>query len=102
MQNRVSKYYIVGMYVGINFVTKKVISILFALALFSCHPVVNQPTSKSSASDSVELKKQEARVMGTGTLVHSLGAMNLSPMIPKRYMITFVSDNFPCFPYIGN
>ena len=81
MQNRVSKYYIVGMYVGINFVTKKVISILFALALFSCHPVVNQPTSKSSASDSVELKKQEARVMGTGTLVHSLGAMNLSPMI---------------------
>ena len=48
------------MYVGINFVTKKVISILFALALFSCHPVVNQPTSKSSASDSVELKKQEA------------------------------------------
>ena len=39
---------------------KKVISILFALALFSCRPVVNQPTSKSSASDSVELKKQEA------------------------------------------
>ena len=48
------------MYIGINFVTKKVISILFALALFSCRPVVNQPTSKSSASDSVELKKQEA------------------------------------------
>ena len=60
MQNRVSKYYIVGMYIGINFVTKKVISILFALALFSCRPVVNQPTSKSSASDSVELKRQEA------------------------------------------
>lgn len=48
------------MYIGINFVTKKVISILFALALFSCRPLVNQPTSKSSASDSVELKKQEA------------------------------------------
>ena len=39
---------------------KKVLTLLFALALFSCRPVVNQPTSKSSASDSVELKKQEA------------------------------------------
>ena len=39
---------------------KKVISILFALALFSCRPVVNQPTSESSASDSAGLKKQEA------------------------------------------
>ena len=48
------------MYIGINFVTKKVIFILFALALFSCRPVVNQPTLESSASDSVELKKQEA------------------------------------------
>ena len=48
------------MYIGINFVTKKVISILFALALVSCTPSSNQPTSKSSASDSVELKKQEA------------------------------------------
>ena len=48
------------MYVEINVVMKKVISILFALALFSCRPVVNQPTSKSSARDSVELKKQKA------------------------------------------
>ena len=39
---------------------KKVISILFALALVSCTPSSNQPTSESSASDSVELKKQEA------------------------------------------
>ena len=35
-------------------------SILFALSLFSCRPVVNQPTSESSASDSAGLKKQEA------------------------------------------
>ena len=39
---------------------KKVISILFALALVSCRPSSNQPASESSASDSVELKKQEA------------------------------------------
>ena len=39
---------------------KKVISILFALALFSCRPSSNQSASESSASDSVELKKQEA------------------------------------------
>ena len=38
----------------------KVISILFALALLSCRPSSNQPASESSASDSVELKKQEA------------------------------------------
>ena len=48
------------MYIGINFVTKKVISILFALALFSCRPSSNLSASESSASDSVELKKQEA------------------------------------------
>ena len=39
---------------------KKVISILFALALVSCRPSSNQPASESSASDSVELKKQDA------------------------------------------
>ena len=39
---------------------KKVLTLLFALALFSCRPVVNQPTSESSASDSAGLKKQEA------------------------------------------
>ena len=39
---------------------KKVLTLLFALTLFSCRPVVNQPTSESSASDSVELKKQDA------------------------------------------
>ena len=52
------------MYIGINFVTKKVISILFALALVSCTPSSNQPTSESSASDSVELKKQEVEPQG--------------------------------------
>ena len=35
-------------------------SILFALSLFSCRPSSNQSASESSASDSVELKKQEA------------------------------------------
>ena len=39
---------------------KKVISILFALALVSCTPSSYQSASESSASDSVELKKQEA------------------------------------------
>lgn len=39
---------------------KKIISILFALVLVSCRPSSNQSASESSASDSVELKKQEA------------------------------------------
>ena len=39
---------------------KKVIFILFALALVSCRPSSNQSASESSASDSVELKKQDA------------------------------------------
>ena len=39
---------------------KKVVTLLFALALFSCRPAENQSASESSASDSVELKKQEA------------------------------------------
>ena len=39
---------------------KKVIFILFALVLFSCRQSSNLPASESSASDSVELKKQEA------------------------------------------
>ena len=39
---------------------KKVIFILFALALVSCRPSSNQSASESSVSDSVELKKQDA------------------------------------------
>ena len=39
---------------------RKVIIFLFALSLFSCRPSSNLPASESSASDSVELKKQEA------------------------------------------
>ena len=39
---------------------KKIISILFALVLVSCRPSSNQSVSESSASDSAELKKQEA------------------------------------------
>lgn len=39
---------------------KKVIFILFVLALVSCRPSSNQSASESSASDSVELKKQDA------------------------------------------
>ena len=59
------------MYIGINFVTKKVISILFA-------------TSKSSASDSVELKKQEAwesvhRLDSVETLLAASGGMPVPP-----------------------
>ena len=39
----------------------KLLSILIAaLAIVSCRPSSNQPTSESSASDSVELKKQDA------------------------------------------
>ena len=39
---------------------KKVISILFALALVSCTPSSNKSAPETSTSDSVELKKQEA------------------------------------------
>ena len=47
----------------------KLLSILIAaLAIVSCRPSSNQPTSESSASDSVELKKQEAWESGERTL----------------------------------
>ena len=99
MQNRVSKYYIVGMYIGINFVTKKVISILFALALFSCRPVVNQPTSKSSASDSVELKKQEA-----WESAHRLDSMwnhREALLLRERTLSEYCPNSAECLQYKG-
>ena len=34
-----------------------------------------------------QIKFQSIRVMGTGTLVHSLGSMNLSPMIPEWFVL---------------
>ena len=39
---------------------KKIISILFALVLFSCRQSSNQSAPETSTSDSAELKKQEA------------------------------------------
>ena len=63
---------------------KKVLTLLFALALFSCRPVVNQPTSKSSARDSVELKKQKAwesthRLDSVEALLAASGGMPVPP-----------------------
>ena len=39
---------------------KPLFLLIAAFAIVSCRPSSNQPTSESSASDSVELKKQEA------------------------------------------
>ena len=95
MQNRVSKYYIVGMYIGINFVTKKVISILFALALVSCTPSSNQPTSESSASDSVELKKQEVEPQGRVPVPRPAKQRNnlsASPLVSGTVKLFYMSN----------
>ena len=95
MQNRVSKYYIVGMYIGINFVTKKVISILFALALVSCTPSSNQPTSESSASDSVELKKQEVEPQGRVPIPRPAKQRNnlsASPLVSGTVRLFYMSN----------
>lgn len=48
---------------------KKVIFILFALALVSCRPSSNQSASESSASDSVELKSRMHGNRHTGLTV---------------------------------
>lgn len=63
---------------------KKVISILFALVLISCRLSSNQSAPESSASDSVELKKQEAwesthRLDSVEALLAASGGMPVPP-----------------------
>ena len=87
------------MYIGINFVTKKVISILFALALFSCRPIVNQPTSKSSASDSVELKKQEA--WESAHRLDSMGNYREALLLRERTLSEYCPNSAECLQYKG-
>ena len=63
---------------------KKVISILFALALVSCTPSSNKSAPATSTSDSVELKKQEAwesthRLDSVEALLAASGGMPVPP-----------------------
>ena len=76
---------------------KKVLTLLFALALFSCRPVVNQPTSKSSASDSVELKKQEAWESG----LDSMGNHREALLLRERTLSEYCPNSAECLQYKG-
>ena len=78
---------------------KKVISILFALALFSCRPSSNQSASESSASDSVELKKQEA-----WESAHRLDSMGNHPealLLRERTLSENCPNSAECLQYKG-
>ena len=73
---------------------KKVLTLLFALALFSCRPVVNQPTSKSSASDSVELKKQEA--WESAHRLDSMGNHREALLLRERTLSEYCPNSAEC------
>ena len=78
---------------------KKVLTLLFALALFSCRPVVNQPTSKSSASDSVELKKQEA--WESAHRLDSMGNHREALLLRERTLSEYCPNSAECLQYKG-
>ena len=78
---------------------KKVLTFLFALALFSCRPVVNQPTSKSSASDSVELKKQEA--WESAHRLDSMGNYREALLLRERTLSEYCPNSAECLQYKG-
>ena len=78
---------------------KKVLTLLFALTLFSCRPVVNQPTSKSSASDSVELKKQEA--WESAHRLDSMGNHREALLLRERTLSEYCPNSAECLQYKG-
>ena len=78
---------------------KKVMSILFALSLFSCRPSSNLPASESSASDSVELKKQEA--WESAHRLDSMGNHREALLLRERTLSEYSPNSAECLQYKG-
>lgn len=78
---------------------KKVISILFALALVSCTPSSNQSASESSTSDSAELKKQEA--WESAHRLDSMGNHREALLLRERTLSEYCPNSAECLQYKG-
>ena len=78
---------------------KKVIFILFALALVSCRPSSNQSASESSASDSVELKKQDA--WESAHRLDSMGNHREALLLRERTLSENCPNSAECLQYKG-
>ncbi len=74
-------------------------SILFALSLFSCRPSSNLPASESSASDSVELKKQEA--WESAHRLDSMGNHREALLLRERTLSEYCPNSAECLQYKG-
>ncbi len=78
----------------------KLLSILIAaLAIVSCRPSSNQPTSESSASDSVELKKQEA--WESAHRLDSMGNHREALLLRERTLSEYCPNSAECLQYKG-
>lgn len=74
-------------------------SILFALSLFSCRPSSNLPASESSASDSVELKKQKA--WESAHRLDSMGNHREALLLRERTLSEYCPNSAECLQYKG-
>ena len=78
---------------------KKVIFILFALVLFSCHQSSNQSAPVTSTSDSVELKKQEA--WESAHRLDSMGNHREALLLRERTLSEYCPNSAECLQYKG-
>ena len=78
---------------------KKIISILFALVLISCRLSSNQSAPESSASDSVELKKQEA--WESTHRLDSMGNHSEALLLRERTLSEYCPNSAECLQYKG-
>ena len=78
---------------------KKVIFILFALVLFSCHQSSNQSAPETSTSDSVELKKQEA--WESAHRLDSMGNHREALLLRERTLSEYCPNSAECLQYKG-
>ena len=78
---------------------KKVVTLLFALALFSCRQSSNQSASESSASDSVELKKQDA--WESAHRLDSMGNYREALLLRERTLSEYCPNSAECLQYKG-
>ena len=78
---------------------KKIISILFALVLFSCRQSSNQSAPETSTSDSVELKKQEA--WESAHRLDSMGNYREALLLRERTLSEYCPNSAECLQYKG-
>jgi len=78
---------------------KPLFLLIAAFAIVSCRPSSNQPTSESSASDSVELKKQEA--WESAHRLDSMGNHREALLLRERTLSEYCPNSAECLQYKG-